>query len=273
MRRMALLLAVAWASMWAQPALACGTDTDCLLGERTYRIALPDGVENPGALVYAHGYRGSAKGAMRNKALIEFAHRNGMALVAMKSFQDDWRIPGVPAEPGTDGAPELAYIDALLPELASRHGIDTGNLVATGFSAGGMFTWFLACNRGDRFRAFVPVAGTFWRPVPQTCPTYPVDLVHIHGTSDRIVPLTGRPIGPTHQGDVGIAYERLMAVAGGEAHTGAAAQTFDDLNCQVLPTPSGRTVSMCLHPGGHSFKVQYLDAAFSILRAAGVLAP
>ena len=52
-------------ALWAAPALACGPDTDCAVGDRTYRIALPeghDGAAPVGALVWAHGYRGTAAG-------------------------------------------------------------------------------------------------------------------------------------------------------------------------------------------------------------------
>ena len=41
-------------------AFACGPDTDCQVGDRIYRIAMPDGVQNPGALVFSHGYRGAS---------------------------------------------------------------------------------------------------------------------------------------------------------------------------------------------------------------------
>ena len=51
MRLIALLLA----SLFATPALACGPDTDCMLGQRHYRIAMPDGHDGTtkvGAIVF-----------------------------------------------------------------------------------------------------------------------------------------------------------------------------------------------------------------------------
>ena len=52
------------------PAAACGPETDCMIGDRTYRIQVPQGQAEPfGALIYAHGYKGSAKAVMRNNAL------------------------------------------------------------------------------------------------------------------------------------------------------------------------------------------------------------
>lgn len=63
-----ILVAMALACV-APAAFACGPDTNCQLGDRHYRIAMPeghDGVTHFGAIVFAHGYRGSARGAMRN---------------------------------------------------------------------------------------------------------------------------------------------------------------------------------------------------------------
>ena len=59
-----------------------------------------------------------------------------------------------------------------------------------------MMVWHLACYRGASFAGFAPMSGTFWEPVPETCPTGPVNLIHYHGTKDPVVPLTGRQIDP-----------------------------------------------------------------------------
>ncbi|MEM9146343.1 MAG: prolyl oligopeptidase family serine peptidase [Pseudomonadota bacterium] len=267
---MALALGLAMAVPGGQAA-ACGADTDCLLTidgvERTYRIRMPEGSTSPvGAVLYAHGYKGSAAGAMRNKALAEMANDLGIAMVAAKSAGDDWKIPGVPAETQdgktTDGAAEFAYFDALLDAMATRYGIDPARVMMTGFSAGGMMTWNLACHRGDRFAGFAPVAGTFWRPVPDTCPSPASSLVHIHGTEDRIVPLSGRPIAQTHQGDVA----RALAMYTRHGAFGeAVSERRGELACEVRTAPDGRFLDFCLFEGGHSFRISHLRMAWDRL--------
>ncbi|MEL7468363.1 MAG: polyhydroxybutyrate depolymerase [Pseudomonadota bacterium] len=247
-------------------AWACGPDTDCNIGERTYRIEMPK--EPPkGALIYAHGYRGSAKAVMRNKALRALAQENGLALIAPKSFLEDWRIPGVPADPGTDGAQEFTYFDALLDTLKTEHAIPADRIYMSGFSAGGMMVWNLACRMGSRFAGFIPIAGTFWDPVPPKCPDMGAHMVHIHGRTDKIVPLGGRPIGPTRQGDVPQALA-LFAEGGGESLVKVRA--FGELDCRAYtPDNDDRSLSFCTHPGGHYIKMDYLRAAFTILREQG----
>ena len=262
--RLAVLTSMLLGVLISGPATACGVETDCEIGKRVYRIAMPESGAAKGALVYMHGYRGSQKGAMKNKGLRSLAHDRGLALVSTKSSEEDWMIPGVPADPSASGEVELAYFDALIDTLEARHGIPRENLIASGFSAGGMMIWNLACHRGDSFRAFIPIAGTFWEPVPDAnaCETYPVDMVHIHGTSDKIVPLGGRPIRTTHQGDVPTALERLRAAGG---YSGARRSTEADLTCETSRTPAGDVLAFCTHSGGHSFKTDYLRTAFKIL--------
>ncbi|MDJ0945368.1 MAG: hypothetical protein QNJ30_18010 [Kiloniellales bacterium] len=248
-------------------AAACGPDSDCRLGERTYRIRMPaghDGSSPVGAIMYMHGYRGTAAAIMRNKALGKAVSKLGLALVAPKSLGDDWSIPNAPREYTDD----FAFFDRLLEEITARFAIDPRRIMATGFSAGGMMVWNLACQRGGSFAGFAPIAGTFWAPIPQSCPSPPVHLLHTHGTDDKIVPLRGRPIQKTHQGDV---YRALSLF--GEAGDFGAAEAYEvlDLKCERRMNPEGRALELCLHPGGHSLKSEYVVRAWRELEALGAL--
>ncbi len=256
----ALLLAVL-----GQPALACGRTSDCVLGERSYRIVLPDRHEpgRPlGAIVFAHGYRGSAAGTMRSDGLAGLASMLDMAVVAADADGDDWQIPGVPSFPAADGAAELAYFDALHADLIDRFGVDPERIVAAGFSAGGMMTWHLACHRGDVYAGFVPIAGTFWAPLPESCPTTAVDLIHYHGTSDGIVPIEGRPIGEARQGDVREAMA-LFTEAGG--YGPVEGESAPGLDCAPRRNAAGQRLELCLFEGGHELRIDYLVRALRLL--------
>ena len=256
----ALVLAVL-----GQPALACSQTTDCVLGERSYRIVLPDdhpAGEPLGAIVFAHGYRGSAEGTMRSDALTGLAQTLNLAIVAANADGDDWRIPGVPSFPGADGEAELAYFDALREDLIQRFTVDAERIVATGFSAGGMMTWHLACHRGDTFAGFVPLAGTFWAPLPESCPTTAVDLIHYHGTADSIVPIEGRPIAETHQGDVREAMA-LFTTAGD--YSPVESDPTPGLDCSLRRNDDGQRLELCLFEGGHELRIEHLLRALRLL--------
>lgn len=253
----------------AGPALACGPDTDCMLGDRHYRVALPDGYDAAqpvGAIVFAHGFRGSARGAMRNMNMRRMVSDMGLAFVAVKSAGDDWDIPGTPSNMDSTGAAEMAYFDAVVADVTARFAIDPDRIMMAGFSAGGMVTWELACNRPDLFAGFAPVAGTFWQGPPDGCAA-PASVIHIHGTEDRTVPLAGRPIRATRQGDVSAVLEMYRKDGGfGPVQS---TEALDDLTCQQQANAAGDVLEFCTFPGGHSFRRSFLRYAWNRLRAAG----
>ncbi len=259
------------ALMTTTPVLACGADTDCQIGERTYRIHMPsghDGASKVGAIVFSHGYRGSAAGIMRNQNMRRMANEMGVALIATKSLRDDWAIPGAPSDMENSGEVEFTYFDAVIDDASTRFAVDPDRLMATGFSAGGMMTWNLACHRSDSFAAFVPVSGTFWNPVPDTCTTPAASILHIHGDADRTVPLMGRKIGQTKQGEVPGALE--MYADYGDFGPVKPAQ-MSDMGCEMRENAQGATLGFCMFAGGHSFKSSYLRMAWDMFAAEGKL--
>jgi polyhydroxybutyrate depolymerase len=264
---LALLAAVCLAAV-VDPAQACGRTTDCLIGERTYRIVLPaerDDTTPLGAIVFAHGYRGSADGVMRSDGLVGLAEALGVAFVAANADGRDWRIPGVPSFPEADGVEALAYFDALRQALIDRHGVDPERIVASGFSAGGMMAWQLACHRGQDYAGFIPLSGTFWAPLPETCPTTAVDLIHYHGTEDAVVPLDGRPINQSRQGNVRDAIA-LFTEAGGYRAIDDEAEA--GLDCDLALNDAGQRLELCLYAGGHGFSHEHLVRAMRLFGMA-----
>ncbi len=252
-------------------AQACGQESDCLLGDRTYRVYLPktlDAEKPLGAIVFAHGYRGSAAGIMRNGSLIGLADRLGVALIAVKSAGDDWNIPGVPSEGAKPDSDELAYFDAVLQDATERFGIDPNRIMMTGFSAGAMMVWNLVCHRSEAFAGFVPIAGTFWRPIPGRCDTPPAHVIHLHGRDDKIVPLVGRKVADAHQGNIAEVLEMYGDYGG---YGPALVRRAGDLTCEERRNSEGRILDFCLFAGGHGFKADYLEQAWQRLEAAGAL--
>jgi polyhydroxybutyrate depolymerase len=240
----------------AAPAVACGPDSDCRVGKRSYRLYVPDTEGPTGAFLFAHGYRGSAAGAMGNAALRDLADRLGMAFVALDAEGPDWDLAHTPRAPEREEALEYGYVADVLDDLAQRIDLDQNRIVATGFSAGGMMTWTLACGMSEWFAGFVPMSGTFWDPVPESCPAPPANLVHFHGTEDEVVPLGGRPIGSTRQGDVPKALAMYRAHGGfGPATTVSAP---DDTRCEHSESPAGLILEFCTFTGGHSFSTDRL---------------
>ncbi len=258
--------------MPATSSAACGPDSRCTIGDRYYHIRMPDtrkGTAPIGAIIYAHGYRGTARGVMRNKWFRRLANRLGVALIAPKSSGADWSLPGSPSrtrgEPAVD---ELAYFDRLLNDVTRRFPIDRERIMVTGFSAGGMMAWNLACYRSSKFAAFAPIAGTFWRPVPAACTGPVTSIIHLHGDRDPTVPLRGRAIGRARQGDVAKALDMYARYG----RFGAPAdRRRGDLRCRARTNDTGEILEFCLFSGGHTFNSDYIRRAWEAFVAIGRL--
>ncbi len=253
------------------PVLACSANTDCQIGARHYRIAMPqghDGKTPVGAIVFSHGYQGSAAGIMRNKTLRRIASDLGVALIAPKSVGGGWDLPLSPSALNSNGLAELAYFDAVIKDASLKFAINTKRMMATGFSAGGMMTWTLACARSNTFAAFAPMAGTFWQKPPRSCARPVTNIIHIHGKTDRTVPLTGRVVGPTFQGDV----FKTLAMYKKFGNFNKVAETKSgNLTCKNQINARGKILNFCLFPGRHQFSSKYVKFAWETFSAKGVL--
>lgn len=197
---------------------------------------------------------------MRNKRLKELAGSLDLALIALKSAGPDWKIAHTPSAPeNSDNSRELDYVDAVLGDATKRFNLDPNRFLATGFSAGGMMVWTLACHRSTSFIGFAPISGTFWQPEPTKCETPPAHLVHIHGDNDPTVPLMGRPIRTTHQGRVPNVLDMYKTYGNYEDQT---PYKTEMLTCDAAQNPKGRILQFCLFKGGHSFSVKYIAHAW-----------
>ncbi len=247
-------------------AAACGPKSRCAVEGGYYHIRMPANAtaETPvGAIVYFHGYRGSAAGVMANKSLARAAGELSVALVAPHGDGKTWSFPGSPSQ----RRDEMAFVDEVLDDAIARFPVDPDRLMATGFSIGGTMNWYLACYRGFRFAGFAPIAGAFWRPHPESCPSPDPFLTHVHGMADKVVPMAGRAIRDRwHQGDVreGIAYWRGRH---GPLRPRTEIQIEGRLSCERTPTAKGGAIELCLHDGGHSMRTEWVVRGWKRLTA------
>jgi polyhydroxybutyrate depolymerase len=242
----------------------------CRFGENAeYRVYPPpgwDGKTPIGAFVFIHGHRSSAADMVNYKELSEAAHGLGFMLVAPQGQGDSWSTPGSPGEGRRD---ELAYMAAMLDDLEKRFPIDRTRLVASGFSQGASVVWEIACRGDGRFAAFLPVAGVWWRPMPEECSAPPRPMLHIHGTSDVVMPMTGRNLRDRwRQGDVLEAFATMKRVHACPAepsrrdNRGALACAYSEA------CGSAKPVALCLHPGDHHTNPAWFGEVRDWLEAA-----
>jgi polyhydroxybutyrate depolymerase len=232
-------------------AMACPGETPCVVASGSY-LALPppdwDGQTKLDATIFFHGWQSSAEAFATDPAFSRAFAAEGVMLILPDGLDKTWAHTGSPSQ----ARDELAFMDQVRADMLARWPIDPDRILVTGFSQGGSMVWDLACHRGRDYRAFVAVSGAFWEPLPQRCDGGPIDLLHLHGTTDPVVPMSGRRIGERwRQGDM------LQGLAVLRAADGCPSKpTFDDveagLHCEVWSNcASGSELRLCRHPGGH----------------------
>lgn len=254
-------------------AQACGVPAgECVTASGLYRLALPPSHGAPvPAVVYLHGYGGSSAGVMRNAAMLATLSARGYALIAPEGLprpgatRRNWSV----RDGGAYRRDDIAFLREVLDD-AARHGVDRGHILLTGFSRGGSMVWDVACHAPETARAYAPVAGAFWEPLPESC-AGPVDLFHTHGWTDRTVPIEGRAVdhGRLTQGDLFASLRVLRRTDGCAPQMPDAApmEAGGSLWLRHWGSCSGGEIDLLLHPGGHSLPSGWLTRALDWFEA------
>jgi polyhydroxybutyrate depolymerase len=87
-----------------------------------------------------------------------------------------------------NGPDDVGFIDALIDELESGYHINPSKIYATGFSLGGIMSYYLGEQMSDRLAAIASVAG---QHIANPTAPRPLPVLHMHGTADSIVPIGG----------------------------------------------------------------------------------
>ncbi|BCB19655.1 alpha/beta fold hydrolase [Bosea sp. ANAM02] len=254
------------------PDNPCPAERGCSVASGSYRVMLPPqaAAGRPvGAIMYFHGYQGSAEEVIADPIFAALARRLGVALIAPDGAGRSWSYPGSPAR----NRDEFAFVAQVLDDVVARFPIDPSRILASGFSQGGSMVWYLACRMQRRFAAFAPIAGAFWEPLPATCESPRPPLIHVHGTKDMTVPLAGRTLrSGARQGDV---FRSLAIIAPGGCTAGwagstRAASNANELTCRIATGCGGPArLELCLHPGGHEVAAAWIERAWRLTMTPG----
>jgi polyhydroxybutyrate depolymerase len=87
---------------------------------------------------------------------------------------------------------DVAYLRAVIDDMASRYAVDPRRIDVVGLSNGGYMAHRAACDMADRVAAVVSVSGANWKD-PEACkPSEPVAVLEVHSDADPIVRYEGK---------------------------------------------------------------------------------
>jgi len=166
--------------------------------DRVYRLHKPAGLTRPASLVVVlHGGFGNAEQAERSYGWDQLADSDKFVVVYPDGVKRAWNVNGggCCGRPAREHIDDIAFISAVVGDVAKHIGIDGARVYATGMSNGGIMAYTLACNT-TLFAAVGPVAGTQLDPCRSPHPT---SVMAVHGTADPNIPYGGGPgHGPAH---------------------------------------------------------------------------
>jgi polyhydroxybutyrate depolymerase len=167
--------------------------------ERSYIEYLPaTAPEGPLPVVFVcHGEGGFARNAESYFEMNGVADKGGFIVLYPDGLEKSWNDGRGVAPGGTSGVDDVAFVRAVLEDVAKRHPVDRSRVFATGMSTGGMFCHRLAAEAPDVFLAIAPVAGPIAVPYfEQFKLERPVSMFLLQGDSDPIVPVEGGAVYP-----------------------------------------------------------------------------
>jgi len=200
--RVAFAIALAGA---ATLAVAADREHSIESGEaaRHYRVHIPagaDGATLP-VVVMLHGGGGTGKAAAWETGWNDKADRERFLAVYPDALAPDrkrrshfsrnpqlWNDGSERFYPGQAAPDDVAFLDALLDDLAARYAVDSRRIYVAGFSNGASMAFLWGARSAKRIAAIAPVAGAAWqepgvldRPVPMLYITGDADPLNLIG--------------------------------------------------------------------------------------------
>ena len=165
--------------------LAIGDD------ERAYRIHHPtDLPAEPALVLVLHGAGGSARQAEESYGWTALADREGFLVAHPDGLHRTWNTEGgCCGRAAAQDVDDVAFLTAVVEDVARRTTVDMDRVFVTGMSNGAMMSYTLACST-DIVAAIAPVAGTM---LGECADPAPVSVLHLHGTADAVVRMDGEP--------------------------------------------------------------------------------
>ena len=162
---------------------------------REYVLYIPnsyDGTSSVSVLFNFHGFGDNASDYMNNADMRAVAESDTFILVYPQGSCSDGSSHWNPCPTGGDNkstADDVGFVESMISEISSQYNVDMERIYAAGYSNGGMMAYGLANYKSDLIAAVASVSGAMLDCIGST--SHPMPVVHLHGTSDGVLPYNG----------------------------------------------------------------------------------
>lgn len=162
---------------------------------REYMLYVPNSYDGTSAvplMLNFHGFGGSASDYMQEADMRSLAEADTFILIYPQGSCSDGLSHWNPCPIGGDNkstADDVGFIESMISEISSQYNINMKRIYAAGYSNGGMMAYGLANYKSNLIAAVASVSGAM---LDCTGPiSHPMPVVHLHGTSDGVLPYNG----------------------------------------------------------------------------------
>jgi polyhydroxybutyrate depolymerase len=157
---------------------------------RTYLARVPAKSNSLDALplvIVLHGGGGSGTSIRNVTKFDAVADANGFVVAYPDGYSNSWNDGNGASDAEDAGVDDVAFVSALIDDLALRSPIDLRRVYVTGISNGGKMSLRLACQLSGRIAAAAPVAANMPDLLTANCaPARAVPMMFVHGDLDPI---------------------------------------------------------------------------------------
>lgn len=164
--------------------------------KRTYKLQLPNEYnkeKNYPIIFVLHGYYHENLGMPEYSGFDKFVDRDCIVvyphgLKEEKGINYFWNSGGGLSQ-NYGGVNDVKFIENLIDELPKNYSINKNKVYIVGHSNGGMMAYRIAMELSHKITAMANLAGSMM--FDNITPKFPVPILHIHGTKDPAVLITG----------------------------------------------------------------------------------
>ena len=162
---------------------------------REYILYIPDsynGASTIPLVLNFHGFGESASDFMNYADMRSVSELNTFILVypqgSCSNGSSHWNAC-LNGRDNKSDADDFGFVESIISEISLQYNVDLKRVYAAGYSNGGMMAYGLANYKSDLIAAVASVSGVMLDCIGST--SHPLPLVHLHGTSDVVIPYNG----------------------------------------------------------------------------------